>query len=232
MMRVWGWARFAALALALLAVSPDASEAQRRGRGGGDEPGSFDYYALSLSWSPTYCADKGHRDGGPQCNGPRPYAFVLHGLWPQYSNGWPQFCETGQRPWIPERTIETMLDIMPSKRLIIHEYKKHGTCSGLSPEGYYDVARKLYESIKIPARYQLPEEPIHTSPGDVVNDFLRANPELKPDMIVVSCDRRLKELRVCFGRDLKPRACGSNENQRKLCSRDDMLMPPARAGRN
>jgi ribonuclease T2 len=197
MMRVWGWARFAALALALLAVSPDASEAQRRGRGGGDEPGSFDYYALSLSWSPTYCADKGHRDGGPQCNGPRPYAFVLHGLWPQYSNGWPQFCETGQRP-----------------------------------EGYYDVARKLYESIKIPARYQLPEEPIHTSPGDVVNDFLRANPELKPEMIVVSCDRRLKELRVCFGRDLKPRACGSNENQRKLCSRDDMLMPPARAGRN
>jgi ribonuclease T2 len=231
MMRVWGWARFAALAVALLAVSPDASEAQRRGRGG-DEPGSFDYYALSLSWSPTYCADKGHRDGGPQCNGPRPYAFVLHGLWPQYSNGWPQFCETGERPWIPERTIETMLDIMPSKRLIIHEYKKHGTCSGLSPEGYYDVARKLYESIKIPARYQLPEEPIHTSPGDVVNDFLRANPELKPEMIVVSCDRRLKELRVCFGRDLKPRACGSNENQRKLCSRDDMLMPPARAGRN
>ena len=78
-----GWRGIAALALALLLAAPEAGDARQRGRGNDHEAGSFDYYALSLSWSPTYCADKGARDGGPQCNGPRPYAFVLHGLWPQ-----------------------------------------------------------------------------------------------------------------------------------------------------
>jgi ribonuclease T2 len=234
MMRALGlgfWGRIAGLALALTVALPDSGEAQRRGRGG-DEAGSFDYYALALSWSPSYCADAGRRDGGPQCNGPRPYAFVVHGLWPQYSNGWPQNCEIGQRPWVENSTIDRMLDIMPSKRLIIHEYKKHGTCSGLSPDAYFDAARKAYESIKIPARYQLPDQPIVTSPGEVVRDFVGANPQLKPDMIAVSCDRQLKELRICFDRDLKPRSCGGNENQRKLCSRDNVVMPPVRSGRN
>ena len=44
-----------------------------------------------------------------------------------------------------------MLDIMPSKRLIFHEYRKHGTCSGLGVDGYFDLARRLFESVKIPS---------------------------------------------------------------------------------
>lgn len=224
---------FIALTFCLLAVSSSESQARRYGQPGGDhEAGQFDYYTLALSWSPTYCASKGGRDGSPQCSGPRPFAFVLHGLWPQYSRGWPQFCATSSRPWVPERTINDMLEIMPSKRLIIHEYKKHGTCAGLSPDDYFDVARKLYESIKIPERYKLPERTILVSRGEVIDAFIQENPDLKPEMIAVSCgDRRLQELRVCFGRDLKPRPCGDNENARKLCSRDELIMPPVRQGR-
>ena len=220
--------------LAIALALPDSSEARRGGFNGGDgggEPGQFDYYVLSLSWSPTYCADASPREGGPQCNGPRPYAFVLHGLWPQYNRGWPQSCDIGRRPWVPDRTINGMLDIMPSKQLIIHEYQKHGTCSGLSAERYFDTARRLYSGITIPARYQQPERPIQVSPGDVVADFVQANPAIKPEMISVTCDRRLQELRICFGRDLKPTACGSNETGRKLCSRDEVVMPPVRPGR-
>ena len=226
--------RIIALALALLVALPGIAEARRQGQNsGGQEAGTFDYYVVAMSWSPTYCADSGGRGDNQQCNGPRPFAFVLHGLWPQYSRGWPQFCETGERPWVPENTIGQMLDIMPSKKLIIHEYKKHGTCSGLSPDAYFDTARKLFESVKIPERYKLPEQPLQVSPGEVVKDFTAANPGLKPEMIAVSCGgRRLRELRVCFGRDLKPRACGDNENARKLCSADDLVMPPVRAGRS
>ncbi len=226
-----GWRKCALLALAVLLALPGTSEARRQGQGNGDEPGAFDYYALTLSWSPTYCADLGRRDGGPQCNGPRPYAFVLHGLWPQRAKGWPEFCDTGGRPWVPQRTIDDMLDIMPSRQLIIHEYKKHGTCSGLSAERYFDTARKLYTSIKIPERYQLPQRPLRLSPGEVVSDFLAANPGLKPEMISIACDDRLQELRICFGRDLRPSRCGSNETARKLCSRDAVTLPPVRQGR-
>ena len=226
------WKGIAALALAAVMMLPGgAGDARQRGKSGGDEAGRFDYYTLSLSWSPTYCESRNGRDGGPQCNGSRPYAFVLHGLWPQYSSGWPQFCETGERPWVPDDTIRNMLDIMPSKKLIIHEYKKHGTCSGMTPEQYFEISRKLYSSIKIPERYQLPEQPLVVSPGEVVSDFTKANPELKPEMIAVSCDRRLRELRVCFSRDLKPQPCGGNENARKLCSNDKMVLPPVRPGR-
>jgi ribonuclease T2 len=228
------WRGVAALALAALIAFPTNGEARSRGQhGSGGEPGQFDYYALALSWSPTYCESRGPRgDGGPQCNGPRPFAFVLHGLWPQYTRGWPQNCQTGERPWVPQETIDEMIDIMPSKRLIIHEYQKHGTCSGLSPDAYFDTARKLYSTIKIPERYQRLEQPLTVSPGEVVKDFTAANPELKPEMIAVSCDRRLKELRICFGRDLKPQACGGNETARKLCTNDNMVLPPVRPGRN
>jgi ribonuclease T2 len=224
--------RIAALALAVFLAVPDAGRAQSyNSRRGGDEPGDFDYYVMALSWSPTYCADKGPRDGEPQCNGPRPYAFVLHGLWPQHTRGWPQFCNTGQRPWVPERTIDDMLDIMPSRKLIINEYKKHGTCSGLSPDAYYDLSRKAFQRIKIPDRYQRPSDALRVTPGEVVDDFVKANPDLRPEMIAVSCDRRLRELRICFDRDLKLQACGSNENRGRLCSRDEVILPPVRAGR-
>ena len=124
----------------------------------GGRAGDFDYFALVLSWSPTYCAGEGDRNEA-QCNGKRPYAFVLHGLWPQYTKGWPDSCRTDKKPWVPQATIDRMLDIMPSPRLVIHEYRKHGTCSGLEPEGYYGLSRRLFSSVKIPPRFVMPNQP-------------------------------------------------------------------------
>lgn len=194
-----------------------------------DRPGEFDYYTLALSWSPTYCESEGRSDRGLQCSGERPYAFVVHGLWPQYNRRWPENCRTRERPWVPQEVIDRMLDIMPSKRLIIHQYRKHGTCSGLTPEQYFDASRRVFESIIIPEQYRLPEKPLSVSPDEVEAAFLKANPKMDASMISISCnDRRLRELRICFSRDLKMIKCGVNENQAKLCSRDKLIMPPVR----
>ena len=197
-----------------------------------DKAGVFDYYTLVMSWSPTYCASEGrYRANEPQCSGDRPYAFVLHGLWPQYERGWPRSCETGQRPWVSNKTIKDMLDIMPSKRLIIHQYRKHGVCSGLSPEDYFRVSRRAFETINIPARFQNLQDYETFSPAEIEKDFLKANANLTPEMISIDCkNRRLRELRICFTRDLKLRNCGSNEQQKRLCSSEKIVLPPVRLG--
>ncbi len=200
-----------------------------------NEAGRFDYYALVMSWSPTYCASIQRPGSEAQCQyrPDRPYAFVLHGLWPQHERGWPEYCPTRAKPFVPQRTIDGMLDIMPSPRLVIHEYRKHGTCSGLDPDGYYTLSRKLYEKVKVPARYTRPNQVLSVSPGEIVQDFLQANPGMKPDSIAVACGgqgARLREVRVCFTKDGAFRSCGANETARRLCSAGRVQIPPVRAG--
>ncbi len=194
--------------------------------------GKFDYYSLVLSWSPTYCETGGSKRRDPQCTTDRPYSFVLHGLWPQYNKRWPEYCPTKKKPWISNELINSMLDIMPSKRLIIHEYKKHGTCSGLTPENYYKASRILFKSIKIPARYQNLQKPLMVTPAQIEADFLKENPKMKPEMISIVCGkRRMKEIRICFTRKGHLTACGQNENQSKLCRLKKAYLPPVRATR-
>jgi ribonuclease T2 len=199
--------------------------------------GVFDYYALSLSWSPTYCADRGNSRNDQQCNPRhgRPYAFVLHGLWPQYDRGWPESCRSSDNGWVPGPVADRMLDIMPSKKLVFHEYRKHGTCSGLSVDRYFALARELYEKVKIPSKFKdLDDDRMTMSPGELVREFMTANPSLRPDMIAVQCGgagNRLREVRICFDKAGMFRPCGSNENQRRLCSAERMYVPPVRGDR-
>ena len=199
-----------------------------------DVAGQFDYYALVLSWSPTHCAENNDRRNELQCNrrDGRRYNFVLHGLWPQYERGYPNNCPTRFRPFVPDRVIDAMLDIMPAKGLIIHEYKKHGTCSGLEPEGYYDLARQLYNRIRIPERYINPFDVQFVAPEQLMREMIAANPGLKPDMMAMSCGgpgNRLKEIRICYTKSGQLRPCGRNENQRRLCSARQMYVPPVRS---
>jgi ribonuclease T2 len=53
---------------------------------------------------------------------------------------------------VPQSVIDDIRDIMPSKNLVIHEYRAHGTCSGLAPDQYFGLARDLYERVGIPPR--------------------------------------------------------------------------------
>jgi ribonuclease I len=110
-------------------------EAYQRNFGSGraDQAGVFDYYLLSLSWSPSYCAGLSNGRYDPQCDrrDGKPYAFVLHGLWPQFERHWPQYCASPEEGYVPRAVADRMLDIMPSAKLVFNEYRKHGTCSGL-----------------------------------------------------------------------------------------------------
>jgi len=237
--------RLALLVLAAILFAPQAATAQYGSGPGGrapyerrdqerNVPGRFDYYALVLSWSPTFCASLSRDRYEPQCHrrDGRRYAFVLHGLWPQHERGWPENCPTRQRPFVPQPLIDSMLDIMPSSRLVIHEYRKHGTCSGLTPEGYYGLSRRLYSSVTIPQRFVQPNDDFTTSPEAVVRAFTDANPALRSDMIAVACGgsgNRLREVRICFSREGKPTRCGRNEDQSRLCRASSMYVPPVRS---
>jgi len=223
--------------IALVVAGLAASHAQAQRAPARDQAGVFDYYALVLSWSPTYCEEEGDNRRDPQCRPrrDRPFAFVLHGLWPQYERGFPNNCRTRSRPYVSDRIIDAMLDIMPAKRLIIHQYKKHGTCSGLKPSRYFGAARKLYEFVKIPERFQNPRKAQFVTVDEVKKAFAAANPGIRPDMVGVSCRRRpgnqLREVRVCFTPKGRLRPCGRNERQSRLCRADKLYVPPVRYAR-
>lgn len=217
-----GLAAITAFVLALLL----SQSAQARDK----QPGDFDYFVLSLSWSPTYCGEPQARDDTQQCGPGKRFAFVVHGLWPQYSDGWPEYCQTREN-WVPEEVIAGMLDIMPSRRLVIHEWKKHGTCSGLPVRDYFRGTRLLFEKLRIPARYLSPQAPVLTTPEQLVTDFVKTNRDLSADMLSVQCgnarDRaRLSELRVCLDRRGNFMSCGANEQRQ--CRARTLVMPPVR----
>src|SRR5438105_8337788 len=128
-----------AVAVVSLAISIGGAAAQDRRQ---NQPGKFDFYVLSLSWSPSFCEASGERGPAPneQC-GARPYAFVVHGLWPQYETGFPEYCQV-PAPRLDRNIVSSMLDVMPAPRLIFHEWDRNGTCSGLTPRSYFDTIRK------------------------------------------------------------------------------------------
>ena len=194
-------------------------------------PGQFDFYVLSLSWSPSYCeaaAERGsRRNSDQQCAG-RPYAFVVHGLWPQYDKGFPSYCRV-PAPRLNRGIVSTMLDLMPSRRLVYHEWDRHGTCSGLSAGAYFETVRKARSVVKIPEEYLDPDKPAMVSPGDVASAFVKSNPGLSHDDLAVTCDsKRLSEVRICIGKDFSFRACP--ETARSACRRDKVVMPAIRGG--
>jgi ribonuclease T2 len=216
--------RTAAFAIFLLAVSLSAAPAQDHRQ---NQPGKFDFYVLALSWSPSFCeatAERG-RDAREQC-GARPYAFVVHGLWPQYDKGFPEYCQV-PAPRLDRNIVSSMLDLMPSPRLVFHGWDKHGTCAGLSPRAYFDNVRKARAVVKIPQEFLELKEHRTVTPDEVEEAFVNANPGLTRASISVTCDsRRLSEVRVCLSRELGFRDCA--EVDRRACRRDKLVMPPVR----
>ena len=192
-----------------------------------DAPGRFDYYLLSLSWSPSYCAEDGMANRDPrQCGRDRRFSFVVHGLWPQNERGWPAQCGRAQRDPSPALAA-SMLDIMPSPRLVAHEWETHGQCSGLPAPAYFDLTRRVRNRVIIPAAYVAPSRTLMVTGAEVERAFVAANPGMSPAMIAVQCDRTsLREVRVCVTRDGRPRACGADVRDR--CGQARVAMPPVR----
>jgi ribonuclease T2 len=198
-----------------------------------NEPGKFDFYVLALSWSPSFCEvsrerNQGGRSTQQQCSEGRPYSFVVHGLWPQHERGFPRDCQV-PAPRLARSIVDTMLDIMPSPRLVFNQWDRHGTCTGLNGQQFFETVRKARESVQIPAQFKDVTTYLAVTPGEVEKAFIEANPGLSPDAIAVTCDhRRLSEVRICMSKELRFRDCP--EVDRRSCRNDKVMMPPVRGG--
>ncbi|MEP3331448.1 ribonuclease T2 [Sedimentitalea sp.] len=176
----------------------------------GEATGEFDYYVLSLSWSPNWCAVTGDSQGSDQCDARHDHGWIMHGLWPQYHRGYPSHCRTGERP--PSRGMTAaMADIMGTSGLAWHQWKKHGTCSGLSAAEYYALSREAYGLVNRPEVFRKLDKTVKL-PASVVEDaFIKANPDWERDMLTITCkDGHIQEARLCLSRDLDPVPCGQD----------------------
>src|ERR1700758_5041018 len=226
MVRSVGRVALAAVALWLTVAPAGIAVAQDRRQ---NQPGQFDFYVLALSWSPSFCEAAGERGTPPrqQC-GKRPFSFVVHGLWPQYERGFPEFC-LFPPPRLDRNIMRSMLDLMPAPGLVYHEWEQHGTCSGLQPREYFDLVRTARGRVNIPEQYSHPTLPLSVTPAQVIDAFVSANDGLSPEGITVDCDhRRLREVRICFARDLKFRDC--SRSAQRACRSERLIMPPVRGG--
>ena len=162
--------------------------------------GGFDFYLLNLSWSPEFCYS--HPDAAECAEHAR---FVLHGLWPERMDGtYPENCSDAPGLANPGQYA----DVYPEAGLLEHEWRAHGTCSGLSADAFFTAARTAYESVKIPGALATLTAQTSMSPDEIAHAFAAANPGFALGSVVVSCGHNyLTAVEVCVDKTLKPMAC-------------------------
>jgi len=165
-------------------------------------------YTLAVTWSPEYC--HGHaRDAGSrvECGGGNSFGWTLHGLWPDgVGKEWPQYCKA--TALLPPATVRRNLCATPSAQLLQHEWSKHGTCTGLTPDGYFAKSTGLYARLKWPDMARLSHER-RSSAASLAEAVAAANPGLRADMIRVTADKQgwLNEIWFCLDRQLGYTRC-------------------------
>ena len=195
-------------------------------RAEGERAGDFDYYVLALSWTPTWCALEGDDRDSPQCDADTGYGWTLHGLWPQYTEGWPSYCRTSERDPSRQET-GAMANIMGSGGLAWHQWKKHGRCSGLSSEAYFTASRDAYAAVKRPEVLRQLDDPIRVKPSVIEAAFLKDNEDLSADGLTVTCKaNRIQEVRICLTPDFEPRSCTGSVA--RDCTQSSPLLDPLR----
>lgn len=191
-----------------------------------EAPARFDYYVLSLSWTPNWCAEEGDRRRDARCAPGARFGWGLHGLWPQNEKGYPSHCRSPQRD--PSRAeTAAMGEIMGSSGLAWHQWRKHGRCSGLSAPAYFETSTRAFERVTLPKIFTELDRSV-TLPAKVVEEaFLEANPGLRRDMVTVTCKARgIQEVRICLTKDLEPRRCGADTI--RDCSLSNARLDPMR----
>ena len=165
-------------------------------------------YTLALSWAPEFCKP---REGQPrhatQCSGRNGrFGMVVHGLWPEGRQGWPQWCPTSRR--VTPAEARRNLCMSPSAELQARQWAKHGACMTRRPDAYFKATRILWTSLQMPDFDLLSRDEALTA-GMVRAEFLRANPGFRREAIGVKLNARgwLEELRLCYGKDFRPAPC-------------------------
>ena len=180
------------------------------------ESGSeFDFYLLNLSWSPEFCHS---HPNATECAAHA--TFVLHGLWPQNNDGtYPENCSNAPGPADPAG----YKDIYPDLGLLEHEWRTHGTCSGLAADQFLSTARKAFRSVMIPSTLSGLTSQISLSPDEILGLFTAANPSIPRSSLALSCGNNyLTAVEVCLDKSLHPIACGAIRS----CRANIVRIPP------
>lgn len=192
----------------------------------GEIAGEFDYYVLALSWSPNWCEIEGDAKRSEQCEPGTEHGWIMHGLWPQFHRGYPSYCQTSKRAPSRRMTSE-MADVMGTSGLAWHQWKKHGTCTGLSAEDYYSISREAYAKVTRPAVFRKLNKPVKLPARVVEEAFLKANPNMEKDGVTITCrSGHIQEARICLSTSLEPVPCG--QDVVRDCKMDNALFTPMR----
>lgn len=186
----------------------------------------FDFYVLALSWSPSFClganADPANQT---QCATGRKLGFVVHGLWPQFEHGYPEYCPSSFSDRVGQAAGNQMLDMVPSLGLLGHMWRKHGVCAGLSQQDYFAVVRAARSRVEIPGIFANPPRGLSSEAAE--SAFAAANPGMTAKGIAAVCKGgRLQEVRICLTDALEFRAC--REVDAAGCQAGSLAVPPPR----
>lgn len=170
--------------------------------------GNFDYYKLALTYVSAFCADPSNDTmNSHMCTSTNQNVFKVHGFWPQNEHGWPQDCFVYERS-LSNRYMKNNRDLIPDKRSMRYQWRKHGSCSGLNPSDYFTLMRKAYNSIDMREAAKALNQNPQLSENEFRSILASSNPSLKQDDFSVHCSgKEITEIRACMTKDLKFRSC-------------------------
>ncbi len=191
------------------------------------DPAAFDYYVMTLSWSPGFCDLGGEEKSPRQCASGAGYGFVVHGLWPNVRFGQnPEDCDPEAQ--VSSADLAAARGLYPTDGLATYEYRKHGTCSGLAPADYFAAVRAVRDGLVIPPALTGVRAWTRMPPEAIRQAFIAANANMRPDNMAVTCAQgQLVDVRVCISKTLKAYAT-CPQIARNSCRRDSVLIAPVR----
>jgi ribonuclease T2 len=211
---------FASLIAAACTSSPHNAELRESAVSQQEPSAGFDYYLLSLSWAPNFCAD--HSGPATECGTGRQAGFVVHGLWPQAERG--RLDEPCQHTSpVAEDVVRYALNFYPDAGLVQHEWQCHGVYSGLSARDYFTAVGQAYGLLKVPPGIASLTQDTHQNAAAIAQGFEQAS-SAPAGSFVTSChDGELVAVEACFTRDLKLRACPAGQ---RSCTGSLLLRAP------
>ncbi|MDP4077674.1 ribonuclease I [Acidovorax sp. A1169] len=118
--------------------------------------GKHDSYVLAVTWQPGFCEHVKYDGTKPECENMASGRLVvsnltLHGLWPNRQQCGTRYGACGNStPDLSEETVSYISPWMPNffyERVFgTYEWKKHGTCSGMTSDTYF---RRAVDSVKV-----------------------------------------------------------------------------------
>ena len=116
--------------------------------------------------------------------------------------------------------------VFPDEGLARYEWRKHGTCTGLSPEAFFASVKRARDSIAIPDALKAPHDSLDMAPLDIARAFISANPGLRPEAMAVGCtENELQDVRLCLSKDLR-QFVACPEVSRRTCRSASITVVP------